>query len=73
MEDILIASKDGLTGVLEAISSVFSRTSIQLCVIHQIRNSMKYISFKDRKAVVVDLKLVYQAATLESFKLFVNF
>lgn len=65
VEDILIASKDGLTGFSEAINSVFPRTSIQLCVIHQIRNSMKYISFKDRKPVMVDLKLVYQAVTLD--------
>lgn len=49
----------------DAINSVFPRTSIQLCVIHQIRNSMKYISYKDRKAVMVDLKKVYQALTLE--------
>ncbi|CEJ09256.1 Transposase for insertion sequence element ISRM3, partial [Acididesulfobacillus acetoxydans] len=62
VEDILIASKDGLTGFSEAINSVFPRTSIQLCVIHQIRNSMKYISFKDRKPVMADLKQVYQAA-----------
>ncbi|CAA7600582.1 Transposase, mutator type [Acididesulfobacillus acetoxydans] len=65
VEDILIASKDGLTGFSEAINSVFPRTSIQLCVIHQIRNSMKYISFKDRKPVMADLKQVYQAATLD--------
>jgi putative transposase len=65
VEDILIASKDGLTGFSEAINSVFPRTSIQLCVIHQIRNSMKYISFKDRRPVMVDLKQVYQAATLD--------
>ncbi|CEJ07138.1 Transposase for insertion sequence element ISRM3, partial [Acididesulfobacillus acetoxydans] len=52
-------------GFSEAINSVFPRTSIQLCVIHQIRNSMKYISFKDRKPVMADLKQVYQAATLD--------
>jgi transposase-like protein len=65
VEDILIASKDGLSGFSDAINSVFPRTSIQLCVIHQIRNSLKYISYKDRKAVMVDLKKVYQALTLE--------
>lgn len=74
VEDILIASKDGLTGFSEAINSVFPRTSIQLCVIHQIRNSMKYVSYKEQKAVMVDLKKVYQALTLEeaefSFELF---
>lgn len=74
VEDILIASKDGLTGFSDAINSVFPRTSIQLCVIHQIRNSMKYVSYKEQKAVMADLKKVYQALTLEeaefAFELF---
>jgi len=65
VEDILIACKDGLSGFSEAINSVFPRTSIQLCVIHQIRNSMKYVSYKEQKAVMADLKKVYQALTLE--------
>lgn len=74
VEDILIACKDGLSGFSEAINSVFPHTSIQLCIIHQIRNSMKYVSYKDHKAVIVDLKKVYQALTLEeaefSFEMF---
>ena len=65
VEDILIACKDGLSGFSEAINSVFPRTSIQLCVIHQIRNSMKYVSYKEQKAVMADLKQIYQALTLE--------
>ena len=65
VEDILIVSKDGLSGFSDAINSVFPRTSIQLCVIHQIRNSMKYVSYKEQKAVMIDLKKVYQALTLE--------
>lgn len=65
VQDILIACKDGLSGFSEAISSVFPQTDIQLCVIHQIRNSMKYISYKEQKAVIADLKQVYQALTLE--------
>jgi putative transposase len=65
VEDILIVSKDGLSGFSDAINSVFPRTSIQLCVIHQIRNSMKYVSYKEQKAVMIDLKQVYQALTLE--------
>lgn len=65
VQDILIACKDGLSGFSEAINSVFPRTSIQLCVIHQIRNSMKYVSYKEQKAVMADLKKVYQALTLE--------
>lgn len=65
VQDILIACKDGLSGFSEAINSVFPRTSIQLCIIHQIRNSMKYVSYKEQKAVMADLKKVYQALTLE--------
>jgi putative transposase len=65
VEDILIACKDGLSGFSEAINAVFPRTKIQLCVIHQIRNSMKYVSYKEQKAVMADLKKVYQALTLE--------
>jgi Transposase and inactivated derivatives len=65
IEDILIACKDGLTGFSEAINTVFPKTEIQLCVIHQIRNSMKYVSYKEQKEVMVDLKKVYQALTLE--------
>jgi len=65
VEDILIACKDGLSGFSEAINTVFPRTEIQLCVIHQIRNSMKYVSYKEQKQVMADLKKVYQALTLE--------
>lgn len=65
VEDILIVSKDGLTGFSEAIRTVFPQTQIQLCVIHQIRNSLKYVSYKDQKALMADLKKVYQALTLE--------
>ena len=65
VEDVFIACKDGLTGFSEAINTVFPRTSIQLCVIHQIRNTLKYVSFKDKKQLVSDLKHIYQALTLE--------
>jgi putative transposase len=65
VEDILIACKDGLSGFSEAINSVFPQTEIQLCIIHQIRNSMKYVSYKEQKQVMADLKKVYQALTLE--------
>jgi transposase-like protein len=65
VEDILIACKDGLSGFSEAINTAFPRTDIQLCVIHQIRNSMKYVSHKERKVIIADLKHVYQALTLE--------
>lgn len=69
VEDILIVCKDGLTGFSEAINAVFPQTELQLCVIHQIRNSMKYVSYKDRKPLMADLKPVYQALTLEEAEL----
>jgi transposase-like protein len=65
VEDIFIASIDGLTGFKDAILSVFPQALIQRCVIHQIRNSLKYVPWKDRKAFVADLKTVYKAATRE--------
>lgn len=63
VKDILIACTDNLTGFTEAILSIFPQTEIQKCVIHQIRNSLKYIASKDQKAFMVDLKNVYKAAT----------
>lgn len=63
IEDILIASIDGLKGFPEAIAQVFPKTEIQLCVVHQIRNSLKYVVSKDQKAFMVDLKLVYKATS----------
>lgn len=59
--DILIACVDGLTGFASAIEAVFPRTEIQQCVIHQIRNSTKFVSYKDIKALMADLKKVYAA------------
>jgi transposase-like protein len=61
VEDIFIASVDGLSGFSEAIQAVFPKVRVQRCVIHQIRNSLRYVSYKDRKAFVTDLKTVYQA------------
>jgi len=65
VQDIFIAAIDGLTGFKDAIQSVFPETKVQRCVIHQIRYSLKYVVWKDRKAFVTDLKTVYQAATRE--------
>ena len=65
MNDMLIACTDNLTGMSEAISAVYPKCEHQLCIVHQIRNSLKYVSYKDRKAVVADLKPIYQAATEE--------
>lgn len=65
VQDIFIAAIDGLTGFKEAIQAVFPRTAIQRCIIHQIRHSLKYVSWKDKKAFTKDLKKVYKAATRE--------
>jgi putative transposase len=65
VEDIFIACIDGLTGFKDAIQAVFPQTHIQRCVIHQVRHSLTYIAWKDRKAFVADLKAIYQAPTRE--------
>ena len=66
VKDIFIACMDGLTGFKEAVLAVFPKTQIQRCIIHQIRNSLKYVSWKDRKEFVSDLKGVYQAPSREA-------
>jgi putative transposase len=63
VKDILIASVDGLTGFPDAITTIFPKTEVQLCIVHQIRNSMKYVASKNQKAFMADLKCVYKAAT----------
>jgi transposase-like protein len=63
VEDILIACVDGLKGFPDAINTVFPQTHIQLCIVHMVRNSLKYVSWKDYKAVTADLKRVYRSAT----------
>jgi len=63
VEDILIACVDGLKGFPDAINAVFPQTHIQLCIVHMVRNSLKYVSWKDYKAVTADLKGVYRSAT----------
>lgn len=65
VEDILIACIDGLKGFPEAIASVFPKTRVQLCIVHQIRSSMKYVTDKEKKAVMQDLKPVYKAVNAE--------
>ncbi len=65
VKDILIASVDGLKGFPEAINAIFPRTEVQQCVVHQIRNSLKYVASKDKKEFAKDLKLIYQAPTKE--------
>lgn len=66
VNDILIACVDGLNGFTEAIKAIYPHTEIQRCIIHQIRNSSKYVSYKDLKEFNADLKLVYTATTEES-------
>ena len=65
LEDILIVSTDNLSGFSQAIESVYPKTEIQKCVIHQIRNSTKFVSYRDIKELIKDLKTVYKASTEE--------
>ena len=65
VEDILIACVDGLKGFPDAIKTVYPGTHVQLCIVHMIRNSLRFVSWKHYKAVTADLKLIYQADTEE--------
>lgn len=65
IRDIFIACVDGLKGFPEAIEATFPQAEVQLCIVHMVRGSLRFVSWKDRKAVVADLKSVYQAATEE--------
>ena len=65
VRDIFIACVDGLKGFPEAITSVFPQTQIQLCIVHMVRNSLKYVGWKQRKEAAADLKEIYSAATEE--------
>src|SRR6476660_2874656 len=65
VQDIFIACVDGLKGFPEAIESVFPQTEVQLCIVHMVRNSLNFVSWKTRKEVAADLRLIYQSATVE--------
>ncbi|MCK5189060.1 MAG: IS256 family transposase [Methylococcales bacterium] len=65
VKDILIACVDGLKGFPDAIQTVFPQTQIQLCIVHQVRNSIKFVPWKDYKPVTADLKRIYQSVTEE--------
>jgi putative transposase len=65
VEDILIACVDGLTGFEDAIRAVYPQVEVQQCIVHQIRTSLRYVSWKDQKALLVDLKKIYTAPTEE--------
>ena len=66
VEDILIASIDGLKGFPEAIESVFPKTQVQLCIVHLVRGSLRFVAWKERKAVARDLRTIYRAPSLEA-------
>ena len=66
VDDILIACVDGLTGFVDAIGAVYPKTEIQQCIIHQIRNSTRFVSYKDIKVLMADLKAVYGAPDEQS-------
>jgi len=61
LQDCFIACVDGLKGLPDAIEAVYPQTRVQLCIVHQVRNSLKYVSWKDRKAVAASLRLIYTA------------
>ena len=63
--DIFIACHDNLTGLCDAINAIFPKTKNQLCIVHQIRNSCKFVPYKDRKAICADLKKIYGAVNLD--------
>ena len=66
VHDILIACMDGLTGFPEAVRSIYPNTRVQLCIVHMVRNSTKFVSYKDLKKVCADLKTIYSANTEEA-------
>ena len=63
VKDVFVACVDGLTSFPDAIGAVFPQTQVQLCIVHMVRNSLKFVSWKDRKAVVAGLKAIYQSVT----------
>jgi putative transposase len=65
LKDIFIACVDGLSGFPEAINTVYPKTKVQLCIVHMMRNSLKYVSYKDRKEVAGDLKRIYSSISAE--------
>jgi transposase-like protein len=66
LQDVLIAAVDGLTGFPEAINAVFPQTEVQLCMVHMVRNSLKYVPYRDRKQVAADLRKIYLSPSEET-------
>ena len=69
VEDIFIACVDGLTGFPDAIEAVYPKTQVQLCIVHMVRNSLRYVGWKNRKLIATDLKSIYNAKTIEEAEL----
>ena len=65
LQDVLIACVDGLKGLPEAIEAVYPDTEVQLCIVHMVRNSLRFVSYKHRKEIATDLKTIYRATTIE--------
>ena len=72
IQDILILCGDGLTGLPDAVQSAFPATDVQLCVVHQIRNATKFVSYKDRKPFCASMRPIYTAPTVEAAELALN-
>lgn len=72
VKDIFIACVDGLKGFPEAIEAVFPKTQVQLCIVHLVRNSLRYVNWKDRKAVAADLKKIYQSPTIQQAEMWME-
>ena len=66
VQDILVICADGLSGMKESIAAAFPKTEYQRCIVHQVRNTLKYVSYKDKKSFAADLKTIYQASTEEN-------
>jgi putative transposase len=69
LQDCFIACVNGLRGLPEAVEAVFPLTQVQLCIVHKLRNSLKYVPWKERKAVSQDLRAIYAAPTLAEVEL----
>ncbi len=69
VKDIFIACVDGLTGFPDAIETIYPKTQVQLCIVHMVRNSLRYVGWKNRKTVAADLRSIYNAATIEAAEL----
>ena len=69
LEDILIACVDGLSGFSDAIANVYPMTQVQRCIVHAVRNSLKFVGWKERKQIAAELKLIYESPTLEAAEL----